>query len=152
MTLNEQVSRFLSAHTVINLATIGESGPWSSAVFYVFENGRFYFLSAAHTRHCRNLAADSRVAATIQKEVENWQEIKGMQLEGHAYQIEPAEVNAVIDLYAKRFPVTGPDAPVEIARALDKISWYQLEPTRLLFIDNERGLGHRDEIDPANLV
>jgi len=152
MTLQQQVRHFLSTHTVINLATTGESGPWSSAVFYVYENGLIYFLSAAHTRHCRNLTADSRVAATIHREVEQWDEIKGIQLEGHARLVTPADVNSVKTLYSKRFPVTGPDAPSEIAQALDKISWYQIEPSRLLFIDNARGLGHRDELDLKDFV
>jgi len=29
------------------------------------------------------------------------------------------------------------------------VRWYRLEPQRLYFIDNSRGFGHRDEIEPA---
>jgi hypothetical protein len=37
-------------------------------------------------------------------------------------------------------------AAAEIARALRLLAGYRLEPTRVYFIDNARGFGHRDEI------
>ncbi len=152
MTLIPLLRQYLADHNVINLATTGDDGPWASAVFYVYSAGLFYFLSSPHTRHCRNLASDSRVAATIHDETEQWQDIKGVQLEGHATVVAADEVDTVIALYTNRFPVTGPDAPPEIARAIDKINWYQLKPTKLYFIDNAKGLGHRDEIDAVDLA
>lgn len=152
MTLIPQLRQFLADHNVINLATTGEDGPWASAVFYVYCDGLFYFLSSPHTRHCRNLALDSRVAATIQDEVEQWQKIKGVQLQGRVSRVAAEKTEAVIQLYSNRFPVTGVDAPPEIARALDKIHWFQLVPTKMLLIDNAKGLGHRDEIDLALLL
>lgn len=152
MTLTQQVREFLSAHNVINLATAGNDGPWASAVFYVYSSARFYFLSAPHTRHCQNLARDDRVAATIQQEVEQWELIKGVQLEGRAHRVPEAETEQVIQLYSQRFAVTGPDAPQEIARALDKIHWFELEPARLLFIDNSVSLGHRQEVNIRELL
>lgn len=152
MTLKPQLSQFLVDHNVINLATTGEDGPWASAVFYVYSAGSFYFLSSPHTRHCRNLALDNRVAATIQDEVEQWQKIKGVQLQGNVNRVAEDQTASVIRLYSERFPVTGADAPPEIAQALDKVHWFQLTPTRILLIDNARGLGHRDEIDLDELL
>lgn len=142
---------YLDGHNVMTLATQGQQGPWASAVFYVFDAGCFYFLSAAHTRHCQNLRRDARVSAAIQEDYEDWKKIRGIQLEGRATIVTQQHVDDVIERYSKKFPVTGPDAPAEIAKALDKISWYVLQPSRLYFIDNSQGLGHRDEVDIAEL-
>jgi len=54
-------------------------------------------------------------------------------------------------LYGRKFPLVGSRGklPVAIAAALQRVRWYRLEPQRLYFIDNSRGFGHRDEIEPA---
>ena len=38
------------------------------------------------------------------------------------------------------------EAPAQIVRAMSKIGWYKVQPTRLYFIDNSQGFGHRAEI------
>ena len=37
-------------------------------------------------------------------------------------------------------------APAEIAQPMADIRWYSIVPDRLYFIDNSKGLGHRDEV------
>jgi len=152
MMLVPQLRQFLATHNVINLATTGKDGPWCSAVFYVYSEGLFYFLSSPHTRHCQNLAQDSRVAATIHDDVAQWELIKGVQLQGQVSRVDEQKTDAVIQLYSNRFAVTGANAPPEIARALEKIHWFELSPDKLLFIDNSKGLGHREEVDLIALL
>jgi hypothetical protein len=138
---------YLAAHNVMSLATHGPEGPWSAAVFYASEGFTLYFVSAASTRHGRNLEADPRAAATIQEDYSDWREIKGLQIEGRVERLADAERPRVASLYADKFPAIRPDrAPPEIAAALVRIGWYRLVPSRVLFIDNARGLGHREEV------
>ena len=139
---------YLQNHNVMTLATTGPEGVWAAAVFYVNHHFTLYFLSAPTTRHSQNIAARPGVAATIQEDYKEWPQIKGIQLEGQAYQIEGAEKTAAIARYGAKFSIIGnlSKAPADIVKAMSKISWYKVKPERLYFIDNSLGLGHRDEV------
>ncbi|MEM7331635.1 MAG: pyridoxamine 5'-phosphate oxidase family protein [Chloroflexota bacterium] len=144
--MDKQVLTYLQNHSVLSLATYGDAGVWSTAVFYVNDDHTLYFLSAPHTRHSQDIAQNPKVAVTIQENYTKWEQIKGIQLEGECTLIPQEQTESIIELYAKKFPIIGPDAPPQIANALDKIGWYQIIPQRLYFIDNSKGLGHRTEI------
>ncbi|MDP2821362.1 MAG: pyridoxamine 5'-phosphate oxidase family protein [Sulfuritalea sp.] len=148
MVLPQPVADYLAGHHVMTLATSGAEGPWAAAVFYASEGSSLIFLSSPNTRHCRNLAQDSRCAATIQEDYRDWPEIKGIQLEGRVTRLEGAEVASARERYGGKFPIAGPLAmvPPAIVEALAKVSWYRLVPQRMHFIDNSKGFGHRDEI------
>lgn len=130
----------------MTLATAGPDGPWAAALFYASEGFRLIFLSAATTRHARNVAAHPRVSAAIQEDYRDWQEIKGVQLEGDVRRLEGDAREAAVALYARKFPIAGERAPEPIVRALARVEFYALVPARLYFIDNSRGFGHRDEV------
>lgn len=136
----------MAGHHVVTLATHGPLGIWAAAVFYANEGFNLYFLSAGHTRHAQNIAASPRVAATIQADYTDWTEIKGIQLEGTVRLLAGQERVDGFSLYAKRFGfLNQPVSAVEAA--LSRVNWYRLTPSRLYFVDNSRGFGHRDEID-----
>jgi uncharacterized protein YhbP (UPF0306 family) len=129
----------------MTLATNGPEGPWAAAVFYVNEEFEFYFLSAGHTRHSQNIAVNSRAAATIQEDYKDWPSIKGIQLEGVVRRLQAEERRQARSLYEEKYPFIK-NATSQIRLGLARVNWYQLSPSRLYFIDNSKGLGHRDEI------
>ena len=136
---------YLANHQVMTLATSGPEGVWAAAVFYVNYGFDLTFLSAGHTRHAQNVAGNPAIAATIQEDYRDWQEIQGIQLEGHVSLLQDVSRETAVAHYLKKFPfLTTPDEKMQIA--LTKINWYLLQPERLYFIDNSLGLGHRDEI------
>jgi uncharacterized protein YhbP (UPF0306 family) len=139
---------YLSQHQVMTLATYGAEGPWAAAVFYVNKEFSFYFLSAGHTRHSQNISENSRVAATIQEDYKDWPSIKGIQMEGVVNQIQGDERQRAIYLYEEKYPFIK-NATSQIRLALARVNWYRLLASRLYFIDNSKGLGHRDEITVA---
>jgi len=139
------VLAYLRQHQVMTLATIGPEGPWAAAVFYINEEFTFYFLSAGHTRHSQNIAENSRVAATIQEDYKDWPSIRGIQLEGVVGQLQGAERQRARSLYEEKYPFIKNATP-QIRFGLTRVNWYQMSPSRLYFIDNSKGLGHRDEI------
>ncbi len=145
--LPPEVAAYLAGHSVMTLATQGADGPWASAVFYALDGGSLVFLSAPNTRHARNLDRDDRCAATIQDDTADWKAVKGIQLEGRVVRLAGDEATAAHRRYAEKFPLVSPLAkiPPAIIEALAKICWYRLTPSRLYFIDNARGFGHRDE-------
>lgn len=146
--LQDKTLAYLADHHVMTLATHGPEGLWAAAVFYAEDDFDLLFLSAATTRHARNLAANPAAAATIQRDYRDWPEIKGVQLEGTVERLEGAERAAAIARYGRKFPLVAgaAKAPAMIARALARVAWYRLRPTRLYLIDNSLGFGHRDEV------
>lgn len=140
-----QALAYLHDHHVMTLATIDPQGVWAAALFYASKDFTLLFLSAAHTRHAQNIASHPRAAATIQENYGNWEEIKGIQLEGVVQQLQDKERLAAIKLYTAKFPfINQPNSSMKVA--LTKVNWYQLTPDKLYFIDNSKGLGHRTEI------
>lgn len=138
---------FLEGHRVVTLATGGPEGPWAAAVFYATRGFTLYFLSAATTRHARALAADPRVAATIQDDTADWRAVKGVQLEGTVRLLAGDEAAQARRVLGAKFPVVeGFGAAPAIVAALAKVGWYELVPRRLFLVDNAQGFGHRDEI------
>jgi uncharacterized protein YhbP (UPF0306 family) len=144
--VRRQVDEYLERHNVMTLATFGPGGPWAAAVFYVYDGLRLHFLSAPGSRHCEHLAADPRAAATIHEDYRDWQEIKGIQLEGTVAELQPGELSRVRALYGAKFPVVGSAAPAAIVAALAKVRWYALTPGALYFVDNSAGFGHRTRV------
>lgn len=149
--LREKTLAYLSDRNVMTLATTGPQGLWAAAVFYVNDGFTLYFLSAPTSRHSLNIEAQPTVSAAIQEDYKDWREIKGIQLEGEARRIEGAEQAAAIARYGLKFPIVGnlATAPAEIVKAMSRIAWYKVVPTRLYFIDNSLGLGHRDGVPLA---
>jgi uncharacterized protein YhbP (UPF0306 family) len=141
----ERALAYLADHHVMTLATQGPLGLWAAAVFYAGKGFQLYFLSAAHTRHARNIASSPQIAATIQEDYVDWRSIQGIQLEGKARRLEGEERDAAITLYGDKFPFVARPTVV-VKEALARVEWYCLLPERLFFVDNSRGFGHRDEI------
>jgi uncharacterized protein len=146
--MKEKVQAYLREHNVATIATSGEA-IWAAAVFYVNDGYTFYFLSSPTSRHCHNLAGNARVALTVQEDYADWPDIKGVQAEGIAAEISGSEEERARWLYGRKFPLVGKlaQAPAAIVKAMAKVRWYKVVPTRLYFIDNSAGFGHRDEID-----
>ena len=145
--LGDRAQDHLTRHHVMTIAITAEDGPWAAAVFYASDGMTLYFLSSPDTRHCRNLARDTRVAATIQGDCSDWTAVKGIQLEGTVSLLSGEEERVARALYAKKFPIVGLAAqvPAAIVKALAKVRWYRLTPQTLYFIDNSAGFGRRDQ-------
>src|SRR5688572_14067789 len=80
--LKEQILQYMRSHNTMTLATCARDVPWAATAFYASDEWRLYFFSAPDSRHGQNLAANPRVAVTIQEDYHDWRKIKGIQLEG----------------------------------------------------------------------
>jgi uncharacterized protein YhbP (UPF0306 family) len=154
--LRSHLLAFLHNHDTMTLATIGPaSEPQAAAVFYAADDELdLYFLSDPDSRHGRNLTREPRVAATIQADGQEWQEITGLQIEGTAAVVEgPNAIARVTRLFAERFIflrglLDDRDAvgPSELGGPLATSRFYLLRPGWLRLIDNTRGFGHKEEL------
>lgn len=149
--LKQQVLDYLASHNTMTLATCDGDVPWAATVFYASDNLRLYFFSSPESRHCQNLAANARVAVTIQEDYKDWRLIKGIQLEGKLESGDSVIDKAkAIAIYARKYPAviklfTDPANGV-YHRAFLKVKFYCVVPERLFFIDNEQGFGKRQEL------
>src|SRR5690606_40344855 len=91
--LHRRVLDYLRQHHVLTLATQDRDGPWAAAVFYVNDGFTLYWLSRPTTRHCTELARSPRVAGTVQEDYSDWPQIRGVQFEGLACEVDGDEVS-----------------------------------------------------------
>lgn len=145
---------YLANHNTLTLSTSGPEGPWAAGLFYVNDGYNLYWLSDPETRHAHDLARDPRAAVAIHEDYQDWQAIQGIQMEGVAHLVsDAAPTSPPMRLYLAKFPflkqsVRGAAA---LVKAMSTARLYRFIPTRVLFIDNSRGLGRRDpiEIEPS---
>jgi hypothetical protein len=145
--LRDLVQAYLRDHRTMTLATHDGEGPWAATVFYVNDGPRFYWLSKPTARHSKAIAVDPRVAATIQEDYPIGVPVQGVQMAGTAVELGRVESVKPGLLYAAKFPYLSVDQPGELAALLAVSRMYRFTPSRVYFIDNNKGIGHRDEID-----
>ena len=149
--LKHQVLDYLKSHNTMTLASCAGESPWAATVFFASDDLVLYYFSAPESRHGQNLAANSRVAVTIQEDYKDWRKIKGIQLEGHVELVDGVlEKAKAMAVYAIKYPdviklFTDPASGV-FHKAFLKVKFYCVVPEKLFFIDNEQGFGKRQEL------
>jgi uncharacterized protein len=149
--LRQRILSYLETHNTMTLATCTGDVPWAATVFYASDELRLYFFSAPDSRHCQNLAANPRVAVTIQEDYKDWQKIKGIQLEGNVSMVDSVVQKAkAMAVYARKYPdiiklFSNPASGV-FYKAFLKVKFYCVTPEKVFFIDNEEGFGKRQEL------
>jgi uncharacterized protein YhbP (UPF0306 family) len=152
--LRARVLAYLAAHNTVSLATVADGRPWAATVFYANVGTDLYFLSEPKTRHCTNILASGVVAGTINEDYRDWQQIKGIQLEGRAAEVSGKVALArALAAYLRKYPFVKQFlAPgqllqgVQIAGKAFDIRMWRLRPERLYYLDNARGFSAREEL------
>lgn len=125
---------FLDRHHCMSLATDGPQGLWAATVFYVNEGFELHFVTRPNTRHIRNIEACPRVAATINDDRADWQEVAGIQLEGTAgIETDEARRRRALQAFRLRYAFTD---QLWIQDPTCRQCLYRLEPSRVLFLDH----------------
>lgn len=140
----------LGEHSSLTLATSGPAGPWAAGLYFASDGLILYFLSDPASRHCREIAANPRVAAAIHEDYEDWREIRGVQLEGRAELVlDAADLARAWEVYLTKFPFVRQfrvGDGLEIMGRTVRTRFYRLVPARVLYLDNRRGFGYREEL------
>ena len=151
--LRKTILEYMEKHHTLSLATVGDGLPHAAAVFYINNGFDIYFLSSPTSRHGINFSQNPCVSATINEDYADWRRIKGIQLEGTVQGVGGIIENGRIALgFIKKFPdvahfFSSPQRIGEaISRKVEGVKFYKLTPYRILFINNEEGFGHRDEL------
>ncbi|MCC7259046.1 MAG: pyridoxamine 5'-phosphate oxidase family protein [Gammaproteobacteria bacterium] len=150
------VRRLLEQHHTLTLATCREGQPWAATVFFASDADlNLYFVSDRRTRHGRDMLASPAVALAIDADVDNWNDVRGLQIEGSASPLDGAERATALALYLARFasvralfeaPRTA-DEQV-IAGRLRHADFWRVTPAFIRLVDNSRSFGFRIELRP----
>lgn len=141
----EVIQAFLESQSTLALATVNASAQAEATpLFYVSDEAlNLYWLSSETSRHSVNLAARPHVAATIYPAVWNWNDIRGVQIEGEAQAVRDEFVrDRVLQRYLAKFLLPASfDAQIAATRL------YILTPSWIRWLDNSVQFGYKTEIN-----
>ena len=145
-TTTTRIKLFLAAHTTLTLATITEDGrPQAASLFFAeMADLSLIFISEQKTLHSLNIKRNKQVAATIYVDGQEWQSIKGIQLEGICMALVGQEARAARAVYLAKYPFIARNR--FLAMMLKIVTFYKIVPTWIRLIDNSRGFGHKEEL------
>lgn len=152
--LRQAALELIQGESTLTLATAGETGPWSAPVYYVCQDGRFYFFSSPQSLHIQQSMASGTAAASLFCQANSWQDIRGIQMTGTLQRIRSVPLSLkIIAIYLKRFPFTREFFPDDPQPNLDaffsrfKARLYTFIPIDVFYTDNRFGFGTRQRID-----
>lgn len=148
------IRRMLEAHNTLTLATSHDGVPWSATVFYASDaDFNLYFVSDRRTRHAQEMAVNRRVALAINADVDSWNDVRGLQIEGEAAEVAGVERARALALYLAKFASVkalfeSPKNADEqtIVQRLRNTEFWRVTPRFIRLIDNGRGFGFKTEL------
>lgn len=146
----------LEGYHTLTLSTCQGGVPWAATVFYASDaDFNLYFVSDRRTRHARDMLANPSVALAINADPDNWDDVRGLQVEGRAAPVEGVERARALALYLAKFASVKAlfEAPRNrdeetIAQRLKNTEFWRVTPAYVRLIDNGRGFGFRLEWRP----
>jgi uncharacterized protein YhbP (UPF0306 family) len=147
--VRERLLKFLREHQVLTLAVMEADGsPHAAALFYaVDEKLRLYAVTDPATRHGKAMLANPSVAGTIQRDRQQWREIRGVQFRGICQQLESTERMQAWEFYSARFPFLREPNAI-LTREVANTALWRIDTTWIRLIDNQIGFGHKEEWTP----
>jgi uncharacterized protein YhbP (UPF0306 family) len=153
-----EIDDYLNNYSM-TLATLGSDGkPHAAAVYFATSWGqttlgddsekvlgrmRLYYLSDQESQHSQDIKNNGQAAVTIHSEVENWNEIRGLQMRGIIRLVHQGqEWETAWKYYQDKFPFVS-RLKVIVARN----TFYVFIPKWIRLIDNRQGFGFKKEWD-----
>jgi uncharacterized protein YhbP (UPF0306 family) len=139
----EAVRRFLETHSTLALASVSADGiPQIAPLFYVSDDDlNLYWLSSENSRRSINLEKTPAVAAAIYPEIWEWQQIRGLQIEGKARAVhDETQRYHMLTRYRGKFTL-----PAVFDSQIAVSTLYRLTPRWLRWLDNSVKFGYKAE-------
>ena len=143
-TIRRAVLDLLDKNRIMSIATVRPDGwPQATTVGYSHEGLTLYFLCASDSQKATNIAADNRVSLTINSDVDQMMDIRGLSMAAHAEPVEDvAEKQRFLDRLVAAYP---PQENLQMQLPpLEAIHVMKLTPVVISLIDYTKGFGHTD--------
>ena len=132
--MDSKISKFLSKHHLLTLATSSNNEPYCCSLFYAFleSHEMLIFMSQDKTKHIQDIKYNNKVAGTIAPET-TIAKIRGIQLKGTVEALDGQLLAIAKSAYQKKFPM---------AKLMDGIL-YGIELNYIKMTDNTLGFGKK---------
>ncbi|WP_428410703.1 pyridoxamine 5'-phosphate oxidase family protein [Hyphococcus sp.] len=142
--LKSEILDILDRHRIMTIATLRPDGwPQATTVGYANEGLTLYFLCGLESQKASNLARDNRVSLTIDRDADQFVQIKGLSMAAHAERISDREEGMmVMGLLFSRYPEQK-GIPIEPPK-FDDIAVYRVTPKVISVLDYSKGFAHTD--------
>ncbi|MBU1344311.1 MAG: pyridoxamine 5'-phosphate oxidase family protein [Proteobacteria bacterium] len=144
---------------VMTLAVSDNDIPWSSPVYFVFHDDRFYFFSNENSRHITYAKDQKRISASIFHDADHMDQIFGFQMSGRLAKVSKITIYlTIVKKYVSKFSflkqVFGPQIIENKDFFLEKFKshLYCFHPDEIFLSDNSRGTDKRSKIELRQLV
>jgi len=137
-----ELIRYLASHRYLRLGTVTPQGsPQVHTVGYVSVGPTVYFITGGGSRKIRNIRGNPAVAYAVDENYADWRDIRGIQMEGVAHEVEsPLLIARIKALFLVRFPGSN-----EVPPDKDRV-FVEIRPLKAFLLDNGKGFGHREEV------
>ncbi len=139
---------------VMTLAVSDRNHPWSSPVYFVFDQERFCFFSNEASRHIRWVEGEKEVSASIFHDSDHMDKIFGLQMSGRIYEIKKGLAYIrVVKRYVKKFDFLSQIFGKQILENKDffrekfKSRLYCFSPEQVFISDNSKTTEKRAGFD-----
>jgi uncharacterized protein YhbP (UPF0306 family) len=133
MNLQFLTQKYLTEGQTMQLAASVNDQPWVVSVYFVYYQGRVYWLSFPSRRHSQEVAINKAVAATIVIKVDR--PVIGVEFAGHAEIIEdPETVQEVMRHYIEKYG-EGEKFYDNFVRGTNKHKLYCFELNEIVLFD-----------------
>jgi general stress protein 26 len=133
----------LQAHNILTLATVREDGyPQATTVGYVHEGLTLYIGTFAQAQKVANIRRCPKVSLTIDKDYDDWRQIKGLSMGGTAEILtDPEAIARVAALFTAKFPqIAALAVPIDPATVV----FLKITPSVISVLDYTKGFGHTE--------
>jgi len=151
--LRELALDLVNSVSTMTVATCGRNTAWAAPVYYVYQNGMFFFFSKPDSRHIQEALAAGSASVAIHAYADSWQHIRGLQMSGIVKRGKIGLVTAnAVRAYLKKFPFTKEffrdDERMDLNDffARFKVHLYVFVPDLVYYQDNQIRFGFRKEI------
>ena len=142
--LKQKIDNYLKEHSICTIATVLDGKPHASALEYVNFSLRLYLVSIPGTAKVKALEQNPEVAITINESYLDMRGVQGIQYYGTASVIEDAQKKErVRALFFDKFTVFR-----LIHWRSDAAVFYEINPSRIDFIDYRREFGYKEKWIP----
>ena len=137
----QEVLEYLESQHTMTLATAASSLPHAATLVYVNRDIRFYVCTNARSKTAADIARNPAVAFTIDQYNPDWNKAKGILGTGEATRLSSEEeVQSIVLRFQDKFPfLSNVDT--------SNLSFYEILPVSIEYIDNEQAPGDRAQQD-----
>ena len=146
--MNEQMKQKILAlvgeHRIMTVATLRPDGwPQATTVGYGNDGLTLYFLCGLNSQKDQNIARDNRVSITIDHDIPQVMEIRGLSMAAHATAVtDRNEAEKALRLLMLKYPKQE-SVPLPMPTPAD-VRIFRVTPTVISVLDYSKGFAHTD--------